>query len=369
MHIDSPKIAGLLTIGTEVTDGQILNTNSKSLAEKLNDLSYNVTIHMSVQDDELKILEALEFISKSCNEIFITGGLGPTNDDITRFAVAKFLGLETKFDDNSWEKIKSIFKERGIEVADTNKRQCIFPSGAKIIDNSAGTANAFSLKRDDKNFYILPGPPREIEAIWNEHLSRELKPSLESNMELIIWKLLGIRESSLAEMIEPIIDNSKIILGYRPHLPYIELKLWVNTADKSSQEAKISKIRSLVDPWYVSEGSFNPYEDFCSKIEKEILLVDKATDGLFAQKIRPYIKGDEHTIIGFVDQKESSVENYYKLEISELSEEAYWEVNMNGHRQKLELPFKYRKTKAELKSRYISEITILELLAKWNKND
>lgn len=369
MHIDSTKIAGLLTIGTEVTDGQILNTNSKSLAERLNDLSYNVTIHMSVQDDEENIIEALEFISKSCNEIFITGGLGPTNDDITRFSVAKFLNLDTEFDDISWKKITTAFAQRNIEVADTNKRQCIFPKGAEIINNPAGTANAFSLKSGDTNFYILPGPPREIEAIWNDYFKSRLNSNSESNMELIIWKLLGIRESSLAEKIEGIIDNSKIISGYRPHVPYIELKLWINKTDMENEKDKLSQIRNLVDPWYISDGDFNPYSEFCRGLKKEVLLVDKATDGLFAEKIRPYLRGDEHTIIGDIDYKDNGDGSYHILEITAVAEDGYWEVNMNGDRQKLELPFKYRKIKTDLKNRFISEITILKLLGKWNNND
>ena len=106
MHKNSKKVAGLLTIGTEVTDGQILNTNSQVLSQNLNDLAFNVLTHISVQDDETRIIEALKFLSHSCNEIFITGGLGPTADDITRFAVAKYLGLETEFDDDSWKKLR-----------------------------------------------------------------------------------------------------------------------------------------------------------------------------------------------------------------------------------------------------------------------
>ena len=91
MHSGSNKTACLLTIGTEVTDGQIVNTNSSWLAEKLNDLGFNVSTHLSVQDDDKQIINALKFASDQANYIFITGGLGPTNDDITRFSVAKFL--------------------------------------------------------------------------------------------------------------------------------------------------------------------------------------------------------------------------------------------------------------------------------------
>ena len=90
---------------------------------------------MKKEDNMSSIVDALDYISSKCNEIFITGGLGPTNDDITRFAVAEYLKLKCEFNQSSWDKIKNRFQDRNIILADTNRQQCMFPVGATIIEN------------------------------------------------------------------------------------------------------------------------------------------------------------------------------------------------------------------------------------------
>ena len=188
-------------------------------------------------------------------------------------------------------------------------------------------------------------------------------------MELIIWKLIGIRESSLAEKIEPLIEKSNITVGYRPHVPYIELKLWVNVHDKSKEEKCLNEIRKIIEPWYICDGNFNPYNEFCKINRNNILLIDKATQGLFARKLRPFLKQNETTIIGKINADIPTDKQTTLLEITEVSNEGIWAVNFNGQIQKLELPFQYRQIKSDIKDRFVCEITILTLLKKWNNND
>ena len=184
MHKNSKKVAGLLTIGTEVTDGQILNTNSQVLSQNLNDLAFNVLTHISVQDDETRIIEALEFLSHSCNEIFITGGLGPTADDITRTLAVQLNTSTLKLNLTmiAGKKLRPHLRKRNIEVAKTNQRQCIFPQDSIIIDNPVGTANAFAIEKNNCRYYVLPGPPREIKPSGIATLNHILKKKL-----LITW--------------------------------------------------------------------------------------------------------------------------------------------------------------------------------------
>ena len=159
-------------------------------------------------------------------------------------------------------------------------------------------------------------------------------------MELIIWKLIGIRESSLAEKIEPLIEKSNITVGYRPHVPYIELKLWVNVHGKSKEEKCLNEIRKIIEPWYICDGNFNPYNEFCKINRNNILLIDKATQGLFARKLRPFLKQNETTtIIGKINADIPTDKQTTLLEITEVSNEGIWAVNFNSQIQKLELPF------------------------------
>ena len=369
MHINSSKIAGLLTIGTEVTDGQIINTNGSWLSAKINDLGFNVTHHMSVQDNMSSIVDALDYISSKCNEIFITGGLGPTNDDITRFAVAEYLKLKCEFNQSSWDKIKNRFQDRNITLADTNRQQCMFPVGATIIENPIGTADAFSISKDNKNFYILPGPPREISSIWTSHFS-DLFSNLSTNhTELIIWKLMGISESLLAEMIEPLVEGSELVLGYRPHVPYIELKIWIDTKRKSKYQDLISNIRKTVDPWYISHGEFNPYKELAKLVSRELILIDNASQGLFASKIRPFLRFKERTVIGDVKLDKDELPNCEVIVISDMNDDGGWTISCNGDKENLELPFKYRKINKDIMNHFVSELSVLKVLQMMDENE
>ena len=146
--------AGILTIGDEVSSGQILNRNAGWLASHLEDLKFEVPLHITTQDKPKQIKRALAYLEESCDLIFTTGGLGPTSDDLSRHAISEWLDKDLDFDDNSWQRIIHLFEERGIELADSNRQQCFFPKGAKILTNHAGTANGFYSHHTNKNKHL-----------------------------------------------------------------------------------------------------------------------------------------------------------------------------------------------------------------------
>ena len=219
------------------------------------------------------------------------------------------------------------------------------------------------LEKNDKKYFILPGPPREIKSIWETYFEKQFSDNSPNNMELIIWKLMGISESLLAQKIEPLIDSSTITSGYRPHVPYIELKLWIEKDNKEKEQNNLDKIKKLVEPWYISEGDFDPYLSFISTMKQDkLLIVDKASNGLIQNNFRPHLNSTEHSIIGEVVFDKDSYIDYTKLEISPLSDDSSWTVSLNDIKYELELPFKYKNLKAEIKERYISEMSILKII-------
>ena len=158
--------SSLLTIGTEVSSGQIVNTNASWLSDQLINLHYEPVCHVTVPDGEQDILEALDFLAARSEYIFVTGGLGPTLDDITSHVITRCVADELRFDESSWLQIQNRFQQLGIPAPESNRQQCYFPSRAQIIANPKGTANAFSLNHGKHFICCLPGPPEEIKAIW-----------------------------------------------------------------------------------------------------------------------------------------------------------------------------------------------------------
>ena len=134
-------IASILSIGTELTTGQILNKNSTWLSQKLQPFGIKVAMHLTIPDDRPLILQSLNYLSSNSELIFITGGLGPTSDDFTRDLISEWSQKKMIFDQVSWLQIQERLSSRGFVVRDIQKQQCYFPDGAKILINSAGVSS------------------------------------------------------------------------------------------------------------------------------------------------------------------------------------------------------------------------------------
>jgi nicotinamide-nucleotide amidase len=285
-----PPVA-LLAVGTEITTGQILNSNAASISQKLTDMGFEVRLHLSVEDSRKQILWALDAaVSIGAKLIVVTGGLGPTSDDFTRDIIAEWFGAELHFDNDSWQQILDRLSKFGVRVAESNRRQCYFPERSEILKNSAGTANGFWLSNINKPQLIaLPGPPREIEAIWHAHLETKLPGafSLPAPDRLLRLQCIGKSESALGEIVEAFVSGTKIKTGYRPHVPYVELKLWRPNGSGDVEEAAISKLRSELQPWILAEDDEDLAHEFVQSIQKmlRVVVLDAASQGVFSRRV------------------------------------------------------------------------------------
>lgn len=240
--------ASIIGIGTEITSGQILNSNGQWISKKMTQLGVDVTTHICIPDDHKLIFDTLEFCKKKSDLIFITGGLGPTTDDFTRDVVAKWAKKKLVFDPKSLSKIKKRFKERGLTMREFQKQQCYYPKGSKILKNRMGTANAFYFQAHKKEVFVLPGPPREIEVIWNEHIDRILKKLTQNIDRLMIqsWKCVGVGESEVAHRVENALQGCSLTKGYRAHHPYVEVKLSYYKSQSRDAKKWIKKIDEVL---------------------------------------------------------------------------------------------------------------------------
>ncbi|MCM2324110.1 MAG: competence/damage-inducible protein A, partial [Oligoflexia bacterium] len=140
--------ASVLAVGTELTAGETLNRNAAWISEKLTRLGVEVVLHETVRDSRPEILAALEHCGRSSELLFVTGGLGPTTDDFTREVIAEWIGKPLQFHEPSWTGIQERLRQLAVPVAPSNRQQCFFPEGARVLPNSQGTANGFLLQKD-----------------------------------------------------------------------------------------------------------------------------------------------------------------------------------------------------------------------------
>lgn len=154
--------AAILSIGTEVVSGDIANSNVQWLSQKLSDLRWHPTTHVTVPDDHDSINQALDFLSSNHELILTTGGLGPTSDDFTRIALCKWLEVKLSFDEDSWVKIQDMYESRGQTPTKNNMQQCYFPIESQILNNSSGTANAFTIKKITLNMCAFRAHPMKL---------------------------------------------------------------------------------------------------------------------------------------------------------------------------------------------------------------
>lgn len=264
--------ASILAIGTELTTGQVLNRNATTLSQKLNVLGIDVNLHLSVPDDRALILSSLDFLENSDAELlFITGGLGPTSDDFTRDVLAEWSGLTMKFNESSWNHIHERLTTRGYTVREMQKQQCYFPENAEILFNSEGTAHAFKFSARNKTLYVLPGPPREIEVIWKNTIQPVLFEKTRALDKLVTrsWDTIGIGESDVAFAVESALNGrpaSGLKVGYRVHIPYVEVKLSFREAEVEVFKPWVQKVEEALANITVARDFEDPVLQACEKI-------------------------------------------------------------------------------------------------------
>lgn len=286
--------AAIITIGDEVTSGQIINRNAAWLASELENLKILVQTHITVQDIEEQIIAALEFCDKDCDLLFTTGGLGPTRDDLTRNGIAAWAERDLKFDEASWTRLEKMFAERDLELAESNRQQCFFPEQSKVFVNPNGTANAFAVspKKNSKQLlWSLPGPPREISGLWQKEIKDHVQtqiPNSDDPLTLLRWHCLGLSEAALGERVESILEGLNLQTGYRPHLPYVEVKVWCPESKLKENELYFKRLDRELSEFLIAKGEDQVAVNFLEKIlaYDSVTLVDMGSLGKLAFELR-----------------------------------------------------------------------------------
>ncbi len=284
----------ILAVGAELLQGQISNSNAATMSRAL--FSYGIvpTHHLTVDDKVEEIVAALSYLSGLTSLIFITGGLGPTSDDLTRNGVSAWSQAELKYDEASWVHIEEKFGLLGRQPTENNRQQCFFPRGAKILKNREGTANGFYLKANaGTEVWVLPGPPRELDAIWHDHIEADLMDRVPLTERRIMrkWRVVGRGESALAEKLEPIIDRANVAglnvdIAYRAQVPVVEIKVRFPSGNEKRMEEYVSEIEAELRPHLYEIGDESLPEKIISKVgelSENAVIVDQATNGYLGE--------------------------------------------------------------------------------------
>jgi len=233
-------LAEIITIGDEILIGQIVDTNSAWMAKQLNLIGVSVKQITSVSDDEKHIIEALELAEKRADLILITGGLGPTKDDITKKTLAKYFNMGFRNDPGALEMVHQIFEKYKRPLLDINIQQADVPDGCEVIVNKNGTAPCMWFEQNNTIFVSMPGVPYEMMYLMDD----EILPRITSRFKLpfIVHKTIltaNIGESFLAKEIEEIEDSlpAHIKLAYLPKLGQVRLRL----SAKGDNETELNK--------------------------------------------------------------------------------------------------------------------------------
>ena len=227
----------ILSVGTEILLGDILNTNSRYLSRELANLGIDVYYHQVVGDNRERILNALKEAFSRSDIIITTGGLGPTKDDMTKELVAEFLGMDMYLHEESLKKIEDYFKKMGRIPVKSNEKQAYFPKEAIILENNNGTAPGAIFEKDGKAIIVLPGPPKEMEPMFNESVRKYLESLTGYTIVSEVLRVFGIGESEAESKLQDLIDN-----GQNPTIaPYAkegEVTFRITAKGKDEDEAR-----------------------------------------------------------------------------------------------------------------------------------
>ncbi|CAN5837457.1 competence/damage-inducible protein A [soil metagenome] len=216
----------VLSIGTELTRGELVNSNAAWLAAGLTDLGFEVVEHDVVDDDQDRIVAALERLAKLADVIVCTGGLGPTTDDLTTVAVAAALGVGVQRDEGSLDHIRRRFERLGRPMSDSNAKQADFPVGATVLPNPIGTAAGFEARLHGARAYFMPGVPHEMKRMFDEQVVPRIRDIAPNDSHQIRFRTFGSPESVVGEKLAGVEEAFPgVTIGYRAHFPEIEVKV------------------------------------------------------------------------------------------------------------------------------------------------
>lgn len=306
--------ASIIAVGTELLFGQTVNTNASYISQHLNLMGFDVMYHFVVGDNPNRLKEKLAEAFRDTDLVILTGGLGPTQDDLTKEMVAEYMGTSMYRDEKVVSDLYSFFEKRGRKMPENNLKQADLPVGCTPFYNSSGTAPGLALEKDGKIAICLPGPPREMKFLWENFVAEYLENFVKDKMYYKVIRTIGIGESDLETVLLPLIDGQSdpTIATYAKEG---ECTLRVASKRPTIDEAKsavsdmISKIDEICGK-YIYSYDDEELNEVVVRILKEkdltITSAESCTGGLFASSITDVEGASKVLKAGYVTYSDSA---------------------------------------------------------------
>ncbi len=233
-------IAEIISIGTELLLGTITDTNAAFIASQLPALGIDLPFISTAGDNQKRLVNTIKQAWQRAEIIFTTGGLGPTQDDITREAIAELINEELTIDPALVQELQGYYKKRNLEMPKTNIKQASIIPSARIIPNAKGTAPGWWVEKEGRIIISMPGPPHEMQYMWTQEILPGLQSILESN--IIVSKTLktfGLGESKVDELISPLLSSANPTLATYAKYDGVHLRITAKANNKDEAEKMI----------------------------------------------------------------------------------------------------------------------------------
>lgn len=287
-------VAEIICVGTEILLGNIVNTNAAYLAKELADLGIANYYQLAVGDNVERLYDAISVARSRSDVIILSGGLGPTDDDLTKEVCAKVFGKNLVMDDAAKQNIIDIFERRGLSLTDNNWKQALVPEGSTVLYNKNGTAPGIIIECDEKIAILLPGPPHELIPMFQEQVKPYFEAMCEDTFYSKMVKMVFSSESKVADEIKDLLQNENPTVATYAKPGEVHIRVTAKSS-KSFDDAKslvMPYVKYLKDKYgdkvYSTEAD-ETLEESVVKLLKEkkytITTAESCTGGLIASTI------------------------------------------------------------------------------------
>ncbi len=317
------KIAEIIAIGDEILAAHTLNTNSHWISGKLRKIGVKTIAHHTIADEEKSIVRALDNIQNDTNYIFITGGLGPTRDDITKKVITKYFGGKLVFHQKILDELKDYFRKSDRAFPNTINDQAYYPDNAEILDNQKGSAKGMCFVKENRNYFLMPGVPHEMKNIMERHILPRLQKDTKVGYQEFTISTTGISEAELIGKIEFIFEKYPLVkLAYYPSIEGVKIRIGQKIIDGNIDllQSK-NKLLDVLGNLIYSLKNEDITEIIAKKLVKNDLTVSVAescTGGLVSHKITQNSGSSKYFKEGIVVYSNTAKERYLKVKSSTL---------------------------------------------------
>lgn len=300
--------AEIICVGTELLMGQVVNTNAAYISERLTEAGIGVIYSSVVGDNPERLKDAVDRAIERCDVVVTTGGLGPTDDDLTKETIAELMGKKLVFHPESMDRMTAYFRDRGKSISKNNEKQAYIPEGAAVIENDNGTAPGCIIDDKGKTVVMLPGPPKEMKPMMEKALIF-LKKKSKTVMSSRVLRLFGIGESSAAEKIADIIEN-QTNPTIAPYAKEGEVTFRITASSEKKEQADellkemADKVYERLGEYIYGEGDDNSLSNVVVKKlcqnNLKLATAESCTGGLIGQMITKIPGASECYEFGFI---------------------------------------------------------------------